>query len=93
MADLRMGIIGIGNMGSAHFSFVSTGKIEGMTLAAVCDLRQERLDFCKENAPGISKYSTVSIVSHLSYKLLVFPKNFISFLKKIKDFSTFTSPV
>lgn len=54
MADLKIGIIGIGNMGSAHFSCISSGKIDGMTLAAVCDLRQERLDFCRENAPGVT---------------------------------------
>ena len=57
MADLRMGIVGIGNMGSAHFNYVNSGKIEGMTLSAVCDLRQERLDYCKENAPGVSCYT------------------------------------
>ena len=57
MADLRIGIVGIGNMGSAHFNYVNSGKIEGMTLSAVCDLRQERLDYCKENAPGVRCYT------------------------------------
>ena len=57
MADLRIGIIGIGNMGSAHFSCISSGKINALRLTAVCDLRQERLDFCRENAPGVACYT------------------------------------
>ncbi len=51
MDALRVGIIGIGNMGTAHAKCISSGKIEGMTLAAVCDIRPERLDFCRENFP------------------------------------------
>ena len=56
MASLRIGVIGIGNMGSAHVSTITAGKIKDLTLGAVCDLRQERLDFCKEKQPDVVCY-------------------------------------
>ena len=42
MDTIRVGIIGIGNMGSAHAACVAGGKIEGMELVAVCDLVKEK---------------------------------------------------
>ncbi len=49
MNEVRMGIIGIGNMGTAHAKSLNEGKVEGMRLTAVCDIDQSRLDWCKEN--------------------------------------------
>ena len=46
---VRLGIIGIGNMGTAHAKSLNEGKVEGMRLTAVCDIDQSRLDWCKEN--------------------------------------------
>ena len=57
MASLRLGIIGIGNMGSAHFACVCGGKIQNLVLTSVCDLRQERLDYCAQLAPDIACYT------------------------------------
>lgn len=57
MSCLNIGIIGIGNMGSAHVSTITAGKIKDLTLGAVCDLRQERLDFCKECQPNVTCYT------------------------------------
>ncbi len=37
-ANIKVGVIGIGNMGSAHAACVAGGKIQGMELAAVCDI-------------------------------------------------------
>lgn len=48
MEKVRVGIIGIGNMGSAHARNLIAGKVPGAELAAVCDLRPERLDWAKE---------------------------------------------
>lgn len=42
MQQLRIGIIGIGNMGSAHAACIGGGEIEGMVLTAVCDIAKER---------------------------------------------------
>ncbi len=50
---IRLGIIGIGNMGSAHARGVYKGLVEGLTLAAVYDLRPERLSWARQECPGV----------------------------------------
>ena len=47
METVRVGIIGIGNMGSKHAQNIFEGKVEGMTLTAVADTNPERLDWAK----------------------------------------------
>ena len=54
---IKVGVIGIGNMGSAHVACVASGNIQGMKLAAVCDIAPERLAYCKAEYPGIALYS------------------------------------
>ena len=48
MDKVRFGIIGIGNMGSGHAQYLYAGDIKDACLAAVCDLKQSRLDWAKE---------------------------------------------
>ncbi len=48
MDKVRYGIIGIGNMGSQHATYLHAGEIEGATLGAICDLKQSRLDWARE---------------------------------------------
>ncbi|WP_172255352.1 Gfo/Idh/MocA family protein [Saccharibacillus deserti] len=56
-AEVRFGIIGIGNMGSAHAHSLIE-RIDGAVLTAVCDLRQERLDWAAQALPGsVKRYS------------------------------------
>ena len=43
MDDVRIGIIGIGGMGSHHARYLLGGRVRGATLAAVCDVGAERL--------------------------------------------------
>lgn len=43
MAEVRIGIIGIGNMGSSHARQIVQGKVPGGVLAAVCDTDPARL--------------------------------------------------
>ena len=50
---VRLGIIGIGNMGTGHLDSLGHGHIEHATVTAVCDIRKERLDFAKENYPDV----------------------------------------
>lgn len=45
---IRMGIIGIGNMGSSHALNILEGKVPGMQLTAVCDLKESRKEWSKE---------------------------------------------
>ncbi|MBO7398982.1 MAG: Gfo/Idh/MocA family oxidoreductase [Clostridia bacterium] len=42
MKTLRVGIIGVGNIGTAHCGCIANGRIKGMTLAALCDIDPEK---------------------------------------------------
>lgn len=57
MNKVRFGIIGYGNMGSAHFATLLEGKIEDAVIAALCDINPEKLEAAKkvaaEKAPGL----------------------------------------
>ena len=53
MNNVRVGIVGIGNIGTAHANTVFGGDVEGMTLAAVCDISPARQQFCKENYTNV----------------------------------------
>ena len=48
MENVRIGILGIGNMGTTHAQYIFKGDVEGATLAAVCDRKPERLAWAKE---------------------------------------------
>lgn len=48
MEQVRLGIIGIGGMGTNHAFSIIEGKVPEMVLTAVADNRQSRLDFAKE---------------------------------------------
>lgn len=43
MEKMRLGIIGMGNMGSGHFRNVLAGKCPSVTVTAVCDINPDRL--------------------------------------------------
>lgn len=45
MQQVRIGIIGIGNMGSAHAGCISRGEVEGLVLTAVCDVAAPRREW------------------------------------------------
>jgi predicted dehydrogenase len=47
METVRVGIIGIGNMGTKHAQKIVEGKVKGMTLTAVADTNPDRLDWAK----------------------------------------------
>jgi predicted dehydrogenase len=42
MDKVRIGIIGIGNMGSAHVRTITSGAVKGMEVGAICDTKKER---------------------------------------------------
>jgi len=46
--QIRLGVIGIGNMGSAHAKKVFEGQCPDFVLTAVADNNADRLDWCKE---------------------------------------------
>ena len=54
MDKVRIGIVGIGNIGTAHANTLFAGKVTGAKLAAVCDISSDRRDFCKENYKDVA---------------------------------------
>lgn len=51
MNQVRMGIIGIGNMGSGHAKSIVEGKVPDMILTAVADVREVRRQWAKDSLP------------------------------------------
>lgn len=47
MKKVRIGVVGIGNMGSKHAMNLFNGKVKGAELTAVCDIKEERLKWAK----------------------------------------------
>ena len=56
-ATVRVGVIGVGNMGSAHAACVADRKISGMTLAAICDTATEKMEYCRKHLPEVALYT------------------------------------
>ncbi|MBP5223528.1 MAG: Gfo/Idh/MocA family oxidoreductase [Lachnospiraceae bacterium] len=58
MTEIRLGIIGIGGMGSTHAENICKGMVPQMRLTAVADIRPERLNWAKEKlTAGIKTFS------------------------------------
>ena len=51
MEKVKIGVIGIGNMGSGHCKNILSGLCPDIELAAVADISAERRAFAKENYP------------------------------------------
>lgn len=49
MKEVRIGIIGIGNMGSGHAGAINKGEIPGLRLTAVADRKEIRRDWARNN--------------------------------------------
>ena len=48
MKKVRIGIIGIGNMGSSHAQNLIDNKVPGALLTAICDINPERIKWAKD---------------------------------------------
>lgn len=57
MNVVRVGIVGFGNMGSAHAACIHAGKIQNLQLAAVCDVSDVRAKLCRERYPEIPVFT------------------------------------
>ena len=58
MDEIRVGVIGIGNMGTAHTATIAQGNIHGMKLTAVCDVNPARLEVCAERFPQAARFDS-----------------------------------
>ena len=52
MDRVRLGVIGIGNMGSEHCRLMLSGKTPEIELCCVADLRPERREWARKALPG-----------------------------------------
>ncbi|RLL41334.1 gfo/Idh/MocA family oxidoreductase [Oceanobacillus piezotolerans] len=52
MSIVKVGIIGIGNMGSSHVQLLDRGQIEGAKLTAICSRNEGRIQWVKNNTQG-----------------------------------------
>ena len=57
MEKVRLGIIGIGNMGSAHAENIMAGKCPEITLTAAADRRESRRKWAEANLPGVQIFT------------------------------------
>ena len=60
LTSVRLGIIGLGNMGSTHASAIRAGRVPGLVLAAVADHAPARLEAFK----GIPAFLTAEDLLH-----------------------------
>ena len=57
MNKIKLGIIGLGNMGSGHAQNVKGGKCPDIELVAVADINPDRIKWGRENLPeGITYF-------------------------------------
>ncbi|MBP1961253.1 Gfo/Idh/MocA family protein [Paenibacillus aceris] len=49
MEKVRIGIIGLGNMGTGHAKYLVNNEVKGAELTAICEFRADRLEWAKEN--------------------------------------------
>lgn len=54
---VRIGIIGVGGMGSAHAQYLFDGKVTGAILAALCDVDGERRAVLTSRFPGVPVFA------------------------------------
>lgn len=57
MSTIKVGIVGIGNMGTSHLKAIYDGKVPGMKVAAACDNCDSRTKFVSENYPDVAVFS------------------------------------
>jgi len=59
MEKIKLGIIGIGNMGTGHYNNIKSGNCPEVELVAIADTNPDRIKWAEENmAAEIKKFST-----------------------------------
>lgn len=58
---VKIGVVGVGNMGSTHCKRILDGFIEGAVLFAICDINEERIKLLEKeiNLEKVKKYTRV----------------------------------
>ena len=58
--QIRLGVIGVGNMGSEHCRNIVAGRCPEITITAAADLRADRWKWSAENIPGAAVFPSGS---------------------------------
>ena len=53
---IRVGIVGIGNMGTSHLRNYKEGKMPEVEITAVCDIKADRLEWAEKEFPEIARF-------------------------------------
>ena len=57
MEKVRLGIVGLGNMGRYHAEYLRKGEVKEAVLTAVCDIKPSQLDWAVENCgEGVARF-------------------------------------
>lgn len=57
MEKIRLGILGVGNIGKVHLNNILEGRCPSVELAAVCDIDETKLAFAKEKCPSVECFA------------------------------------
>ncbi len=60
MKRVKLGIIGVGNMGSSHIKNYLKDMMPEIEITAVADIKPERLEWAKEQLPQVKTFDTAS---------------------------------
>lgn len=60
MQKVRLGVIGVGNMGSSHIKNSLEGKMPEIEITAVADIKPDRLEWAKEQLPEVKTFDNAS---------------------------------
>ncbi len=55
---VRLGIVGVGNMGSGHIANILAGRCPEIEVAAVADINPARLEYAQSKIPGVAVFNT-----------------------------------
>lgn len=57
MNKVRIGIIGVGTMGSAHATYLNAREVKGAELTAVLEVQKEKINWAKENLQKVAIFT------------------------------------
>lgn len=57
---VKVAIVGIGNIGSAHFQCIYNGEIEGLKIVAVCDTDEKKIQHIKDSYKNVAVFEKYS---------------------------------
>ena len=57
---LKLGIVGVGNMGRGHINNYADGRMPEIEITAVADIDESKFAFAQEKIPGVACFSTAT---------------------------------